>query len=566
MASLLDSSSERTGKCSKNDREQERAVRQRAESPVSVFTELNVGFSRFRFRRHPSQETTTTHAAQTGTDVNVVLQPLPTGAPVTPREVTPAASPATFERDEMRRMVRRSMRIGIWVWPSFIVVDAWMCFVAFPDAPFGLFLIYRIVIELALIAVYRASRRPTVSTALLRLSQNLTFTAIAVAISLMAISLGGVRSAYMHGISIVALVRAAVFPEPWRKAWMGFAGIALAFPAVMGLVALVSPELRAQWLSTESLVIFASNYVFVLSSATIGHLTSNIMWQAEQRVYRARRVGRYRLLAPIGKGGMGEVWLAWDTSLQRNVALKLLRAMSDTGPDMVARFEREALATSRLQSPHIIQIFDYGASEDGLYYIAMEYLTGRDLGTVVKEDGPVPVARAIDYAIQACLALEVAHHNGVIHRDIKPENLFLVNTEGEPDHIKLLDFGIVRFREPTGSTLTWTGMLVGTPLYLAPELWTGSPADERSDVYAMGVTLYFLLTGRLPFTESGRSGSRALAAIFPSPAPAERSLERIVRQCLAPDPSQRLPSARVLREQLDACRTELRLPNLVSPS
>ena len=484
----------------------------------------------------------------------VVLQPIPTGAAVAPRASMPA-SPATLERDVIRRMVTRSMRIGMWVWPAFTIVDVWMCFVAYPGAPFGLFLVYRIVIELALITVYRASRRPTVSTAALRLGQNVTFTAIAVAIALMAISLGGVRSAYMHGISIVALVRAAVFPEPRQRAWLGFAGIGAAFPAVMGVAAAVSPALRAEWLSTESLVIFASNYVFVLSSATIGLLTSHIMWQAEQRVYRARRVGRYRLLAPIGKGGMGEVWLARDASLQRNVALKLLSALSDTGPDMVARFEREALAASRLQSPHVIQIFDYGASEDGLYYIAMEYLTGRDLGTVVKEDGPLPVARATQYMLEACLALEVAHHAGIIHRDIKPENLFLVTTDGGDDHIKLLDFGIVRFREPTGSTLTWTGMLVGTPLYLAPELWTGSPADERSDIYAWGVTLYFLLTARLPFAD--RRGSGTLSAIFTNPTEAERALEDLVRRCITPDPSQRIPSARVLREQLEISRAAL---------
>lgn len=458
------------------------------------------------------------------------------------------------------------MRIGIWVWPSFTVVDAWMCFVAYPDAPFALFLFYRVVIELVLIGVHQSTRRPTASTGILRLSQNLTFTAIALTIALMAIPLGGVRSSYMHGISIVALVRAAIFPEPWRKGWSGFAGIAAAFPAVMAIGVMLSPVFRSEWLQVESLVIFVSNYVFVLSSATIGLITSNIMWQAEQRVYRARRVGRYRLLAPIGKGGMGEVWLAWDTSLQRNVALKLLRAMSDTGPDVVARFEREALATSRLQSPHIVQIFDYGASEDGLYFIAMEYLTGRDLCTVVREDGPVPVGKAVEYAMQACLALEVAHGGGVIHRDIKPENLFLVRTEGEREHIKLLDFGIVRLREPTGHTLTWTGMLVGTPLYLAPELWTGHPADERSDIYSMGVTLYFLLTGRLPFAESDRSGSGALAAIFPNPSPAERSIERTVRQCLTPDPSLRMPSARILREQLDACRTEMLRLDLVSPA
>ena len=456
------------------------------------------------------------------------------------------------------------MRIGIWVWPSFTIVDAWMCFVAFPGASFPVFLGYRVAIELLLIGVYHASRGPALSSTTLRLAQNITFTAIAVAIALMATSLGGTRSSYMHGISIVALVRAAIFPEPWRRAWPGFAGIGAAFPVVMGIWVAVWPELRSEWLSTESLVVFASNYVFVLSSATIGLLTSNIMWRAEQRVYRARRVGRYRLLAPVGKGGMGEVWLAWDTSLQRNVALKLLRAMSDTGPDVVARFEREALATSRLQSPHIIQIFDYGASEDGLYYIAMEYLNGRDLGTVVKENGPPPVAQAIDYAMQACLALEVAHHAGVIHRDIKPENLFLVSSGDKPDHIKLLDFGIVRFREPTGSTLTWTGMLVGTPVYLAPELWMGCPADERSDIYAMGVTLYFLLTGRLPRAEADQTGQGTLAPIFLNPQPEEHSLETIVRQCLEPVPSDRVSSARVLRERLAACRTAMFGPGLAT--
>jgi serine/threonine-protein kinase len=446
------------------------------------------------------------------------------------------------------------MVVGGWAWPSFIFLDAWMCFVAFPGAPFHEFVALRVVVELSILGAYRATFRPDVSVNTLARWQTLSFALAALAIALMATRLGGVRSSYMHGISIVALVQAAVIPAPMRRSWPSFAVIGLAFPFVMAIVTIASPGARAAWLNRDALVVFTSNYVFVIASAVFGIVTGHLAWQAQQQLYRARRVGRYRLQAPIGKGGMGEVWLAWDLSLQRNVALKLLRTMGESGPDMVARFEREALATSRLHSPHVIQIFDYGASEDGLNYIAMEYLHGRDLGTVVKEQGPLGPSRATDFMIQACLALEVAHGAGVIHRDIKPENLFLVGQDGEDDLIKLLDFGIVRFREPGAGNLTWTGVLVGTPLYLAPELWTGAPADERSDIYSMGVTFYFLLTGRLPFAEADRTGRGRLSPVFPSPAPAERALEDLVRRCLAPDPGDRFPSAHALREALEALR------------
>lgn len=476
----------------------------------------------------------------------------PTGSATRSRDEV--AGPSTLEQDATRRMVRRSMRIGMWVWPAFTLVDAWMCYVAFPGAPFALFLTLRVGVEAALVAVFRGSRRTGASARALVLGQNLTFTAAAIAIAIMATTLGGVRSPYMHGISIVALVRAAVIPEPWRRAWPGFAAIAAAFPVVMAIGAAVSPEARASWLTAPALIVFVSNYVFVLSSALVGMVTSHLVWQAQQQVYRARRVGRYRLMAPIGKGGMGEVWLAWDLSLQRNVALKLLRVDGDAGPEMVARFEREALAASRLQSPHVIQIFDYGASEDGLYYIAMEYLTGRDLQSLVEQEGPLPPPRAMEYVAQACLALEVAHAAGVIHRDIKPQNLFLSRVPGEPDLIKLLDFGIVRLREARGHTLTWTGMLVGTPAYLAPEVWGGAPADERSDLYALAVTLYFLLSGRLPFGEHARAPDRLPDPLFDPARSGNEALEELVRQCLSADPARRMASARTLREALERLR------------
>ena len=484
------------------------------------------------------------------------------GPALDPLEITPPAesvSADALRAEARRRLVQRAMLIGIWVWPSFALLDAWMSFVAYPGAPFHLFLAYRVVVEVALVATYRASRRPGANIRSLVMAQNVSFAFAAVAIAVMAMSLGGIRSPYMHGISIIALIRAAVVPEPWRRAWPNFAVIGLVFPVVMAIGALLSPAARAEWFTNESLIVFASNYVFVIASAFLGMLGSSMVWRAQQQLYRARRIGRYRLQAPIGKGGMGEVWLAWDLSLQRNVALKLLRATADGGPSAVARFEREALAASRLRSPHVIQIFDYGASDDGLYYIAMEYLDGMDLQSLVEQHGPVHPRRAIHFMMQACLALEVAHEAGVIHRDIKPHNLFVCRTGDDPDFIKLLDFGIVRLREARAGDLTWTGMVVGTPAYIAPELWRGGTADERSDIFALGVTLYFVLAGRIPPTSIPESREAFVlpAPIYGADAPRlQQQLDALVKRCLQPNPWERMQSVRQMYEQLERLAVE----------
>jgi serine/threonine-protein kinase len=465
------------------------------------------------------------------------------------------------DADAARRMAGRAMRIGLWVWPAFAALDAYMCFVAYPGAPFLLFLAYRIAIEMAFLVVFRASRRRTTSVSRLFWGLNVCYGGAAVAIALMAVHLGGIRSPYMHGISIIALVRAALVPLPWRRSLPTFARIALAFPLVIGLGAIISPLAREDWLSADALTVFASNYVFVVASSFLGLVSGHIVWRTQQQLYRERRIGRYRLQAPIGKGGMGEVWLAWDLALHRNVALKLLRLGAASSAHAVQRFEREARAASRLRGPHVVQIYDFGASDDGLYYLAMEYLSGMDLASLVEKFGPVPPARAVYFMLQACRALEEAHAAGIIHRDIKPHNLFVTQHDGDPDFIKLLDFGIVRLvtPEPGVEHLTWTGFLVGTPAYLAPELWAGATADERSDIYALGVTLEFLLTGVDP--SPGRSPPvRAPAAsdgklVEQEPLPAVQvpePLRAVVLQCVAENPEARMPSARALREALEA--------------
>lgn len=492
--------------------------------------------------------------ATLGIDGTAVLTPSEPSHPGDEGPLLPTPA-ADAEIAAGRRSVARTMLIGGWIWPAYTLLDVYMCFVAYPAARFELFLLYRVVVELAFIGVYRSSVKGTMSLSRLVRLQNATYFAAAVAIAMMALELGGIRSPYMHGISIVALVRTALVPTEWRKGLNTYAGIALAFPVVIAIAVAVSPTARQEWLAAASLIVFASNYVFVLTSSFLGLVTGHIVWSAQEQLYRARRVGRYRLQAPIGKGGMGEVWLAWDQSLHRNVALKLLRVAS-TSPAAVKRFELEAQAAGRLRGTHVVRIFDYGASDDGLYYIAMEYLTGMSLSSLIEKFGPLPEARAIHIASQACLALEEAHAAGIIHRDLKPHNLYLTHMPDELDFVKLLDFGIARLREAsTVEPLTVAGLMVGTPSYLAPELWLGGVADERSDIYSFGVTLHVMLTGVTPF--DGWSLSRMQAAHVRGLTPALRvapgsPTEAVLLKCLARSPDERIQTARELRDALGA--------------
>ena len=480
---------------------------------------------------------------------------------LTPDGTTPvlATPPEQGEATAGRRTVARAMWIGLWIWPSFTLLDVYMCFVAYPSAPFGLFVVYRVLVELAFVAVYRASIRGAVELKQLYWLQNVTYGAAALGIAAMAVHLGGVRSPYMHGISIVALVRAALVPTNWRQGVSTYARIALAFPLVMAVGAAVSPSARVEWLSTQSLIVFASNYVFVLTSSVIGLITGHIEWRTREQLYRARRVGRYRLQAPIGKGGMGEVWLAWDQSLQRNVALKILRLGTTSSPEAVRRFELEAQAAGRLRGEHVVTVFDAGASDDGLYYIAMEYLAGMNLANLVEQFGPLPPARAIHLTLQACVALEEAHAAGIIHRDLKPHNLHITHMPGEPDFLKLLDFGIARRLATNAASdrITITGLLVGTPAYLAPELWFGGEADARSDIYALGITLHVMLTGVTPFEGWSMAQLRAAHLAGQAPElrlerrdPATACLEALLLRCLAWSADDRLQTVPELHQAL----------------
>ncbi|HEY7724588.1 MAG TPA: serine/threonine-protein kinase, partial [Anaeromyxobacteraceae bacterium] len=218
---------------------------------------------------------------------------------------------------------------------------------------------------------------------------------------------------------------------------------------------------------------------------------------------------RYRLVEVIGEGGMGAVFRAEHVRIGKALAVKLLRGAFARDPDAVKRFDAEARIVSRLSHPHTIAVFDYGELGSGEgFYLAMEYVPGRDLATLLREEGRLPEPRAVAIAEQILGSLAEAHEAGVIHRDVKPANVMLARTR-EGDYAKVLDFGIAKLRDAAGDETT-QGVILGTPNYLAPEQARGEPLDPRTDLYSVGALLYELVAGRPPF--AGRPPMAVLQA------------------------------------------------------
>jgi beta-lactam-binding protein with PASTA domain len=251
--------------------------------------------------------------------------------------------------------------------------------------------------------------------------------------------------------------------------------------------------------------------------------------------------GRYRVSARLGSGGMADVYLAHDTLLGRQVALKLLHHRFAEDQEFVERFRREASSAAGLSHPNVVAVFDRG-EWDGTYYIAMEYLPGRSLKAVVREHGPLSPGDAIDIVVQILLATRFAHRRGIIHRDIKPHNVIL----DEEGRAKVTDFGIAR---AGASDMTLTGSIMGTAQYLSPEQAQGHAVSESSDLYAVGVVLYELLTGSVPF-EGESAVTVALKQVSVAPTPPSRlnpevgpALDAVVMRSLAKEPIQRFAGA-----------------------
>src|SRR5437667_10996967 len=202
--------------------------------------------------------------------------------------------------------------------------------------------------------------------------------------------------------------------------------------------------------------------------------------------------GRYRVVRKLGAGGMANVYLAEDQELGRRVAIKILDDRHAADDSFIERFRREAKNAAGLSHPNIVSIYDRGEAE-GTYYIAMEYLEGRTLKELILSRGPTPIPVAIDYTRQILAALSFAHRNGIVHRDIKPHNVVV----GPDGRLKVTDFGIAR---SGASQMTEAGSIIGTAQYLSPEQARGAPVDQRSDLYSIGLVLYEMPPGPVPFT------------------------------------------------------------------
>jgi eukaryotic-like serine/threonine-protein kinase len=293
------------------------------------------------------------------------------------------------------------------------------------------------------------------------------------------------------------------------------------------------------------------------------YFLSRDIYQMEIRISQAREMGSYSLEKMLGKGGMGEVWMARHRRLCSAAAIKLIRPevlVQKTGREahvLQQRFEHEARATARLRSPHTVALHDFGVSEDGSFYYAMELLEGLDLEDLVTRFGPLPPARVASILRQVCDSLGEAHGQGLIHRDIKPSNIFMARLGMNCDFAKVLDFGLVKTEEDGATRLTMDGTAAGTPAYMAPELATGAPFDSRADIYSLGCVGYFLLTGTPVFDEP-TPVAVAIAHVQKQPVrPSERTelslppaLEDVIMRCLAKNPADRPQSAMELYRAL----------------
>jgi serine/threonine protein kinase len=329
---------------------------------------------------------------------------------------------------------------------------------------------------------------------------------------------------------------------------------------VLGRVVMGAPALA------NMVPFFVSNYI----CAGIAIVASRVVFNLGADLGNALRMGSYQLVEKLGQGGMGEVWKAEHRMLARPAAIKLMTTVSGSSSSQTSpeaqRLEREVQATAQLRSPHTVEVYDYGLSDDGRFYYVMELLDGMDLEELVERFGPMPAERVVHVLEQVCHSLSEAHENGLVHRDIKPANIFLCRYGRDVDFVKVLDFGLVKRAGELSrgdAKLTEVGGFAGTPAYGSPESAEGSgvEVDARSDIYSLGCVAHWLLTGSTVFKAASpmlmlvqhlHTEPEAPSKAAPGPVPA--ALDELVLSCLAKQPADRPASVDEISARLREIR------------
>ncbi len=369
---------------------------------------------------------------------------------------------------------------------------------------------------------------------------------------------------HISWITVLILVYSMIAPSSPRRVLLASLGAASMDPVAFAAAYLAG-------VPTPPLMVFIAMAWPNFACAVIAMLPSRVLQHIGRRLHEAQELGASQLVELLGSGGMGEVWRAEHRLLARQAAIKLLR------PDMLRardgleskvvlrRFEREAQATALLNSPHTIQLFDFGVTQEGRFYYVMELLAGRDLESLVREFGPLPASRVIYLLRQVSHSLADAHARGMVHRDVKPANIYVCRMGLDYDFAKVLDFGLVKITKQamvpeTLSTIEHT--TTGTPAYMAPETILGdTEVDRRADVYALGCVAYYLLTGLLVF-EADTSMKMLMHHLNTQPVPPSqrtelpvpRELDELVLACLEKDPARRPQNAGELFQMAYNCR------------
>jgi serine/threonine-protein kinase len=360
---------------------------------------------------------------------------------------------------------------------------------------------------------------------------------------LIATHMGGLTSPYASGVFVIVMSQTITRPQPWRRGALFAATSSLLYPAGMLVATLLDTDLRVQLHDMRAIATFVTFLSIVAVGSFVAVRGGGVMWSLRQSVFESRQLGRYRLLKRIGKGGMGEVWRAEDRALRRRIALKILPQEAGRTPSAVARFEREIQATAAISHPNVVRIHDWGVTDDGVWYYAMDLLEGVDLQSVIRRCGPMPPALALHLLVPAAQGLAEAHRRGILHRDIKPGNMFVVADDNELLRIELFDFGIAHTGDD--AELTGTGVVMGTPGFMAPEVLAGEPGGVPADVYGFAASLYFALTGATPRETNNMPVSALIADI-----PAE--LNGAISDALDTEPSRRPASVLGLANRLVA--------------